>query len=339
MATIKRWTLCKILAVMICLVIAGEAHYALAFQNPAGTAAQADPQEAKFHAAKEAYAAGKYEEARDLLQKLAADLEVIEGRETLKGATYLLLGADYEKLGSRDLSVKFYCRAKAILGVGKTIEGLDLKKLKYYGDSCTGSSGSVAGIERSGSGGSFFGSVFKFVLLTALLSGAIYALFFAPWAPFKKKSKSDSSSDSSSFTSACFRTDWRVDIQSEWQGNSGTITFTPDGVAPNPNQNNGWDDSVTYTLSTSGGTLTSITLKLSVTVSGGDNGKRHDLIYIDGGLILDQTNTFTQSCSAPGSTDYANVYVRNSTGSFTLRHKVELSKAANLGAAVKVNKK
>ncbi len=110
-------------------------------------------------------------------------------------------------------------------------------------------------------------------------------------------------------------------------------------MAPNPNQNNGWDDSVTYTLSTSGGTLTSITLRLSVAVSGGDNGKRHDLVYIDGGLILDQTNTFTQSCSAPGSVDYANAYVRNSAGSFTLRHKVELSKAANLGAAFKVNKK
>jgi hypothetical protein len=334
MAAIKRWSLCKFFAVLICLVIAAEAHIALAYQNPA------DPLDAGFQAARTAYFAQKYEDAKVILEKLIADLEVIEGREPFKGAVYILAGANYEKLDFKESAVKYYCRAKAILGEGKTIEGIDLKNLKYYGESCTGTSGAVAGIERSGSGGSFFSSFFRVLLFTAVISGAIYALFFAPWAPFKKKSSSSSSSSgTSTFTSACFRTDWRVDVQSTWDGASGTISFTPDSVAPNPNQNNGWDDSVTYTLSTSGGTLTSITLKLSVTVSGGDNGKRHDLVYVDGGSILDQTNTFTQSCSTPGSVDYANVYVRNSTGSFTLRHKVELSQAVKIGTAVKIIKK
>ena len=334
MVTIKRWTLCKFLAVLICLVIAAEAHIALAYQNPA------DPLDTSFQAARTAYFAQKYEDAKVIFEKLIADLDAIDGRDSFKGAVYLLAGANYEKLGSKELAIKFFCRAKATLGEGKTLEGLDLKNLKYYSESCTGSSGAVAGIERSGSGGSFFGTVFRVLLFTAVISGAIYALFFAPWAPFKKKSSSSSSSSgSSTFTSACFRTDWRVDVQSTWNGASGTITFTPDGVAPNPNQNNGWDDSVAYTLSASGGTLTSITLKLSVTVSGGDNGKRHDLVYVDGGLILDQTNTFAQSCSTPGSVDYANVYVRTSTGSFTLRHKVELSQAVKLGTALKINKK
>ena len=58
MVTIKRWTLCKFLAVLICLVIAAEAHIALAYQNPA------DPLDTSFQAARTAYFAQKYEDAK-----------------------------------------------------------------------------------------------------------------------------------------------------------------------------------------------------------------------------------------------------------------------------------
>jgi hypothetical protein len=296
--------------------------------------------EKEFQAGRTAYFAGKFMDAKVILDRLVAALEMVEGRDAIKGAAFLLAGAANEKVDIRDLSIKYYCRAKAILGDGRTIEGLDLKTLKHYGASCTGTSGAVTAVERSGGGG-FFGGFFKFVLFAAITGGVVWYLFFSPNAPFKKKSGGSSSSgDSSTFTSSCFRTDWRVDIYSEWSGPAGDVNFSPSGTAPNPNQDNGWDNSVTYTVSTSGGgTLTLLRVRLSVTVSGGDTGRRHDLIYVDGGQILDQTNVFTESCSTPGSRDFANIYERNSTGSFTLRHKVELSKAAKLGTSVKVTGK
>jgi hypothetical protein len=339
MVTIKRWTFCKILAVLLCLFIIGEAHYALAFQNPAGTAAQADPLDVRFQAARTEYFSQKNEDAKATLEKLIADLSAIEGRDTLKGAVYLLAGANYEKLDFKELSIKYFCRAKAILGEGKTIEGLDLKKLKYYGASCSGGSGAAAGVVTSGSGRGFFGSVFSFLLFSAIAGGLIWYLFFSPNAPFKKKTESTTPS-TPTYTSTCFSTHWSFDMYSEWEGSAGTVTLTPSDVAPQPNQSNGWDDSVTYTVSTSGGgTLRLIRVTLSVNVAGGDNGRRHDLAYMDGVQILDQTNTFTEPCSTPGSRDYANIYQRNSTGSFTLRHKVELSAARNVAASVRITRK
>ena len=109
MVTIKRWTFCKILAVLICLIIAAEAHIALAYQNPA------DPLDTNFQAARTAYFAQKYEDAKVILEKLIADLDAIEGRDTFKGAVYVLAGANYEKLDFKELAVKYYCRAKDVV--------------------------------------------------------------------------------------------------------------------------------------------------------------------------------------------------------------------------------
>ena len=80
-------------------------------------------------------------------------------------------------------------------------------------------------------------------------------------------------------------------------------------------------------------------MTMSVTVAGGDNGKRHDMAWVDGTSILDQTNTFTEPCSASGSRVYDNIYSRSSLGSFTLRHKVELSAGKALASALNVVKK
>ena len=186
--------------------------------------------------------------------------------------------------------------------------------------------------------GSFLGKALGFLLGVGILGGLVWYLFFSPNAPFKKKT------EQYTFTSTCFSTLWTFTISSTWAGPAGTVTLTPSNQAPQPNQNNNWEDSVTYNLSASGGSLISISLVLDVEVGGGDNGKRHDLAWVDGALVFDQTNTFAQSCSSPGKISYPNIYSRGSQGSFTLRHKVELSKTGvenlkkNMGVFVQVVK-
>jgi hypothetical protein len=78
---------------------------------------------------------------------------------------------------------------------------------------------------------------------------------------------------------------------------------------------------------------------MDVDISGGDNGKRYDQAWIDGVKILDETNTFTEPCSAPGTKNTGTVYTKTSLGNFTLRHKIELSKAATHSSAIKMIKK
>jgi hypothetical protein len=284
----------------------------------------------QFNNAKGTYFREKYEDAKNLIEKLITQLGGIDGRDTLKGQTYLLAGAIYEKLDLKDLSVRYYCRAKAILGVGKTFEGLDLRKLKWYDEPCPGAAGAVVtqSVSRgSGSIGRFLG----FILGIGLLAGLVWYLFFSKNAPFKKKTE-ETETQTTTFSSVCYTTYWKFSISSTWEGSLGTVTLSPDvnaGNYPKPNENNGWQDSVTYTLSASGGgTLKAISLVIDLEVGGGDNAKRQDVVTVDGSDVLNQTNTFTQSCSAPGKVTYNNVYSRSSTGTFTLGHKVVLSKTA-----------
>ncbi len=147
MFDLRRWTVCKALAVILCIFFVMEAH-ALAAQQ---TAAVAEQQQAQFNAARDAYFSGSYEGARAGLDKLIADLEKIDGQDTFKGETYLLAGATYEKLDQLGSSVKYYCRAKKILGEGKTIEGLDLKKLRYYKADCAAIAAVLEGGAAAGS--------------------------------------------------------------------------------------------------------------------------------------------------------------------------------------------
>jgi len=435
MFSLKKWTLCKVLAVILCLIIAGEAHYALSQQGQGS--GQADPLETQFNTARTAYLAGDFEAAKTVLEKLIADLEgvegrdtfkgttyllagatyeqlkfrelaikydckakailgagktiegidlktlkyydadcggviagqvgvleiqfndaraayfagnfevaktllekliadlgVIEGQDTFKGTTYLLAGATYEKLKFRELAIKYYCKAKAILGAGKTIEGLDLKKLKYYTADCAAAiAGAVAAAPK---GRSFFGSVFGILLSVAILGCVVWYLFFSKNAPFKKKA----TTTTTTFKSSCFSTTWHFTIHSEWSGSLGDVTLTPNQV-PQPSENNGWEDQVTYTLASSGGgTLLSVSLILDITIGGGDNAKRHDIVTIDGVERLNQSNSFSQACSSPGTIKYDNVYSRSSLGSFTAKHKVELSSSVgSIATSMKVIQK
>ncbi|MBM3296248.1 MAG: hypothetical protein FJY83_01475 [Candidatus Aminicenantes bacterium] len=268
-----------------------------------------------FERAKRLYFDEDYEGAKLELEKLMNALAPLQGWEVLKGHTFLLLGASYEKLKYKELAVKYYCRAKEILGAGKTFEGLDLKKLKYYKEAC----GAVAARTAGRGGSSFLGRALGTLLTLAALGGLVWYLFFSPNAPLKKKT------ETYVFKSSCFSTLWTWEAKAEFTEPGGVVSLTPN-EAPQPSEGNNWEDSVTYTLSASGGgSLVWISLRLDVEVGGGDNGKRHDLAWVDDILRLDQTNTFTQPCSSPGKITYPNIYSRNSVGSFTLRHKVELS--------------
>ncbi len=331
MNSIRQWTLCRVLAVILCLLVAGEAHYALAAQVN-----QPDPLETAFAQGREAYFAEKYEEAKSVLEKLVSDLAAIEGRDIFKGETYLLMGATYEKLKYKDPAIKYYCKAKAALGEGKTIEGLELKKLKYYGRDCTGAAGAIAG--ASGAKRGFLGGLFGTLLAIGLL---IVGGYFLYTKVIKKASDDSGGTDDTTYVykSSCFSTTWHFDIYSEWTGSAGTVDISP-MVAPQPSENNGWTDSVTYTVTSSGGgTLTLVRIKLSVTLEGGDNGTRHDQAWIDNVSILDATNTFTEPCSAKGSKDYNEIWQKNSLGSFTLKHSVQLSGASSQASAMKVTRR
>jgi tetratricopeptide (TPR) repeat protein len=137
---------------------------------------------AQFEEAKKKYFAEDYEGARLDLEKLMSTFAALEGWEILKGETYLLLGATYEKLKYKELAIKYYCKAKEILGVGKTIAGLELKKLKYYKEECR----AVAG--RTGARkGSFLGKALGFILAVGIIGGVVWYLFFSKNAPFKAK--------------------------------------------------------------------------------------------------------------------------------------------------------
>lgn len=132
MFDLRRWTICKILAVFLCVFFLMEAHALYAQQQGAA----AEQHQLQFKAAREAYFGGSFQGARAGLEKLMAEIEKVDGQDTFKGETFLLAGATYEKLDQLGLSVKYYCRAKQLLGEGRTIEGLDLKKLKYYRADC-----------------------------------------------------------------------------------------------------------------------------------------------------------------------------------------------------------
>lgn len=98
-------------------------YYAEACPSPPAPVVAEDTLLVRFDEARSAFFAEDYEGAKGLLERLVADLDRVEGRDTLKGETYLLCGAACEKLKYRDLSVKYFCLAKDILGEGRTIEG------------------------------------------------------------------------------------------------------------------------------------------------------------------------------------------------------------------------
>lgn len=283
----------------------------------------------KFNRVKEAYFSNNLDYARGLLETLLADLGRAEGVPGLKGRTYLLAGAIYEALKSKDLAVKYYCLAKTLLGEGTSFEGLKLQSLVYYGERCGAPAAAIAGpvtaAPARGRGSRLMGTILKSILISAAVSGLIYYLFFSKNAPLGKNN------GNGGFSSSCFSTFWKFSVEGTWFGTQGTITLTPDAY-PNPNENNNWQDSVTYTLAASGGFLNSIKLTMDLTIGGGDNGKRRDIVSVDDTVVFDQTNTFTEACSSAKKITFPAIYARNALGTFKVTHKVELSNASRVSA-------
>ena len=296
--------------------------------------AETDDLALKFNRVKESYFAGNMDYARGLFETLMVDLGQTSGRLGLKGETYLLAGAIYESLKLKDMAVKYFCLGKTILGEGKSFEGLDLRTLRYYGEQCPESGTAIAGQEIAaparGRGSSVMSTILKSLLISAAVTGLIYYLFFSKNGPFKKKG-----GGGTTYSSSCFTTFWKFSVDGTWIDSKGTITLTPDAY-PNPNENNGWQDQVTYTLAATGGTLSDISLIMDLTIGGGDNGKRRDIVSVDDVVVFDQTNTFTESCSSARKITLPALYTRNSTGNFTVKHKVELTGAAGLSASMAV---
>ena len=135
----------------------------------------------QYQGAYAAYFAEDYEGAKVILENLVAEVETLRGWDSFKGETYLLLGATYEKLKYKELSINYYCKAKAILGEGKTIRGLVLSKLRWYKVKCAGVAGvAVAPRPRQGGG---FGKLLGTLIGLAILGGLVWYLFFSPNAP------------------------------------------------------------------------------------------------------------------------------------------------------------
>lgn len=140
----------------------------------------------QFRTAKAAYFSGDYYVAKSTLERLLG-LASIEGDIALKGETYLLLGATYEKLNDEYLAVKFYCSAKDILGEGRTTEGLELNSLRYYRQSCKKTRATVAYREGTRRGRRGFVKALGIFLGVTLLGTLIWYLFFSSNSPFGKK--------------------------------------------------------------------------------------------------------------------------------------------------------
>ncbi len=296
-----------------------------------------DPFPGIFLNAKGLYLNEKYEDAKSVLEKMVSDLAEIKGRETLKGETYLLIGAVYEKLKFKKLASKYYCLAKDLLGKGKSFEGLKLKDLKYYKKKCPRSGVVVRPGVRHKSG---FGRLLGSLLGLALIGGVIWYLFINKNSPLKNKEDSSTELTWSEIVSKySFATYWKAHLSIVCNsGSSCSATLSPKtNWAPLPQQANNWDDSKTVSIVTTG-SYSSLTLKIEVEISGCNNGKRRDIIYVDGNQVLDVTNIFTNSCDTNSMENSKKVYTilqKSGTKSFVLRHVVNLN-GNNVADSVKV---
>lgn len=108
----------------------------LIFQSAFLLAQSGDALVDRLIAARLAYLAGDYASAQGTLTALLDELEKAAGRETMMGEAHLLLGAALEKLLDKAGAVDHYCLAKALLGVGRSSEGIDLNALQFYPEPC-----------------------------------------------------------------------------------------------------------------------------------------------------------------------------------------------------------
>jgi hypothetical protein len=86
----------------------------------------------QFEKGLNAYNAGKYKRAQSLLEGQIPAVKNLSNLDSLKGETYLLLGAACEQLKDKKLALKYYDLAKEILGEVDSIEGIQLSNLRWY---------------------------------------------------------------------------------------------------------------------------------------------------------------------------------------------------------------
>jgi tetratricopeptide (TPR) repeat protein len=118
----------------MCVFLTFEVHYISAYQTSEELAEL-------FNKAKKAFIMADYMTAKGILELLKVWLSKEKEKELLKGKTYLLLGATYEKLRYYNFAIKYYCMAKNTLGEGESIQGLDLAALISYRTPCETKSG------------------------------------------------------------------------------------------------------------------------------------------------------------------------------------------------------
>ncbi|MGD2294406.1 MAG: tetratricopeptide repeat protein, partial [Candidatus Aminicenantes bacterium] len=246
MLKLKKAAIYKAIAVVLCIFIAFEAHYLLAFQTT-------NTMREQFEQAKKAYFEEDYELARTILEEYVAQLDALEGFDNLKGETYLLLGAAYEALKDKEPAIKYYCLAKDILGQGATIEGIKLVKLRWYWAKCPIKVAGVVGKRKRKSTGAFIGVLVGLGIIT----GFFWYFFFSKNSPLKfetKDNESDGDSDEDYvFSSQCFSTEWTVTLNSKFEGGSGQVIVDPwPIVGPIPNENNEWYEVFTVQITIEG---------------------------------------------------------------------------------------
>jgi tetratricopeptide (TPR) repeat protein len=285
--------------------------------TPVAAVVVADPLAARFAEARETYFAGEYEAAKEILEKLVAELAAVRGRDTFKGEVYLLTGAAYEKLKFKALAFKYYCLAKDILGEGKTIEGLKLKDLAYYAQDCRQPQ-TYAKIPRHGrgGGGKFLGSLLG---LAALAVGG----YFLYTKVLKKKDGGGGGGGGGNYDSdyqawSC----WSAEANS---GSSTLPTIAPaNGWNPNPNRPQ----------------ITSWRITLSVTACKGLT--RRDIVWVNDVQRLDVTNRFDRACGGDiasfcnNPTDGKTYDVASGSGEAALKLRHQIVFTTPTGAPVRV---
>ena len=191
MRDIKGHSVCKLLAIVLSILIAGQIHFAFS--------AQEETPEAKFKAAAAEYAKGNYSSARTILTGLTQAVEVNEQNKIFLGSAYLLLGASEEMLKENEAASAHYLKAKEFLGEREAvIEGLNFSDLNIYHsvfsaksaqDKAAAPKTQAVAAQPGAKKRSFLGKALGIVLIVGALGGLVWYLFFSPNAPLKSKGK------------------------------------------------------------------------------------------------------------------------------------------------------
>jgi len=282
----------------------------------------------RFADAKAVFFAENYEAAREILEKLVAEIAALEGRDILKGEIYLLSGANYEKLKYRELAIKYFCLAKKILGKDRTFEKLELKKFNYYRRDCPQDVVYAKAAKKKGGFGRFLGTL---VGLAVLAVGG----YFLYTKVIKKKTEEDNDNIYYENEYQAWNC-WHASASST----SATLpTIAPrDAWAPNPTRSNNYDNE--SNVSITGPQINAWSIKLTVTACKGLT--RRDIVYVNGVLKIDATNRFDRACAGIISDFCANPVegkeyaIASGSGEVTLRLRHQIVFTLPGGGSVQV---